>query len=172
MNYRTFHTQLAITLLAALWLTAKSTATAQAPRDAVEILRGDVKANRNAMIAEEMKLTDKESEAFWPIYRNYRAEADKVTDRIVELVFEYGDLYPNVPEQRAKDLLTQYMKVESDLLGIKRKYLKKFGKVLPASKVFRFAQLDNRYDLGTRVGLAACIPILPAGQAQPASAQH
>ena len=38
-----------------------------APRDAMEVLRADLKADRKASIAEGMQLTDKESEAFWPI---------------------------------------------------------------------------------------------------------
>jgi len=87
-------------------------------------------------------------------------------------VLEYDDLYPDVPDRKASEMLKQYTKIEADLLSIKRKYLKKFAKMLPASKVFRFAQLDNRFDLATRVGLAAAIPILPATQAQPVGQQH
>jgi hypothetical protein len=64
--------------------------------------------------------------------------------------------------------LDEYARVEADLLSTKRKYFKKFGKVLPASKVFRLAQLDNRLHLATRVGLAACMPMLPVAQPLPA----
>src|SRR5690242_3596403 len=76
-----------------------------APRDAMEVLRADLKADRKAAIAEGMQLTEKESEAFWPIYRSYRAEMDKVTDHLVELILEYSDLYPNVPEEKANEML-------------------------------------------------------------------
>ena len=131
------------------------------PRDALEVLRSDLKADRKAMIAEGMQLTDQESEAFWPIYRSYRQEMDKVTDRLVELILEYSDLYPNVPEEKANDMLRQYMKMEANLLEVKAKYLKKLDKILPATKVFRFAQLDNRFDLGTRAAMAASIPLMP-----------
>ena len=145
-------------------------AGAQTSRDAIESLRADLKANRKVIIAEEMKLTDQESQAFWPIYNNYRAETEKAGDRIAELVLEYADLYPNVPEQKAHEMLSQYTKIEADLLAIKRKYLKKFGKVLPSSKVLRFAQLDNRFDLATRVGLAETVPILSVNQGH--TAEH
>lgn len=141
-------------------------ASAQVPRDAIEGLRADLKADRTVAIADAMRLTDQESAEFWPIYRRYRAEVEKVADRMVELVLEYADLYPNVPERKAAEMLKHYTNVEADLLSIKQKYLKKIGKVLPASKVFRFAQLDNRLDLGTRLALAGAIPVLPAGQNQ------
>jgi hypothetical protein len=158
-------------LLAALglsiWIVAPCTVTAQTPRDAVETMRADLKADRKAVIGQELQMSAEESEAFWPIYATYRAEVDKSTDRVVELVLEYADLYPNVPEKKAAEMLDQYLKIETELLKVKRKYLKKLGKVLPAAKVFRFAQLDNRYDLGTRVGMAASIPMLPASQTPP-----
>lgn len=156
----------------ALVLITASLAAGQTARDALETLRGDLKADRKAIIAEQMNLTDSESDAFWPIYRNYRAEVEKVTDDIVKMVLEYADLYPSVPDEKASELLKKYGQAEASLLNIKRKYVKKFEKVLPASKVFRFVQLDNRYDLGIRVGLAAAIPVLGHESAPPAEAQH
>lgn len=155
-----------------IWLAGPGLVSAQQPRDALETLRADLKANRNALIAQQMSLTPEESQAFWPVYRQYRVEVEKVSDRLVELVLEYGDLYPNVPDQRAAAMLDKYSKMEGDLLKVKQKYLKKLVKVLPASKVFRFAQLDNRFDLGTRLALAASIPLLgqnqiPAGKLSP-----
>ncbi len=169
MNRRNLKQFTGVAMALGLWFAAATAATGQVRRDMVETLRGDLKADRKAVIAEEMKFTDQESEAFWPIYRSYRVEVEKVTDRIVKLVFEYSDLYPDVPDSRAKEMLTEYANVEADLLSVKRKYFKKLGKVLPASKVFRFAQLDNRFDLGTRVALAAWLPILPAEQTQEAN---
>jgi len=143
-----------------------------APRDAIEVLRADVKADRKAMIAEGMQLTETESQAFWPLYRNYRAEVDHIADRLVEMILEYADLYPNVPEKKASEMLDQYTRMESDLLGVKEKYLKKFQKILPPSKVFRFAQLDNRFDLATRVQMATAIPLMSTAQTQATGDRH
>ena len=165
------NTLVAMILLGALLVVA-APVEAQTAHDGIECLRADLKADRNTVIAREMSFTPQESEAFWPIYRSYRADVDKVTDRLVELVLEYADLYPNVPDQKAAQMLKTYAKLEADLLGVKRKYLKKMGKVLPAAKVLRFAQLDNRFDLGMRVALAGSLPMLPAGAAQTSSTQH
>jgi hypothetical protein len=144
----------------ALWLAATSLGTAQV-RDAIETARGDIRADRTAAVAEEMQLTDRESQAFWPIYRKYREETDKVTDRLVGLVLEYAELYPDVPEDRAGDMLKEYFKIEGQLLAVKKKYAKKIGKVLPQSKTLRFAQVENRLDTAIRVALGARIPLVP-----------
>ncbi len=166
MKSKILKQKLVATISLGIWLAGLAIAGAQVSRDAIESIRADLQADRKTAIAEEMNFTVQESDAFWPLYRKYRADVEKVTDRIVELVFEYADLYPNVPDHKAAELLKEYAKVEANLLSIKRKYLKKFGKVLPASKVFRFAQLDNRFDLGTRVGLAVAIPMLPTARAR------
>jgi len=123
-------------------------------------LRSDLKADRTALIAERLTLSREESDKFWPLYRSYRAEVDKINDETVKLVLEYADLYPDVPEHKASEMLDRYLKIEANLLKVKGKYLKKMQKVLPATKVFHFAQLDNRLDLGVRVGLASSIPML------------
>ena len=172
MKCRISKQNIAVAIVGLVCLAAAGPASAQAQRDAIEASRANLKADRKVAIAEAMNLTDPESAAFWPLYREYRADVDKLTDRIVELVLEYADLYPNLPEERAKEMLSQYTKFEVNLASMKRKHLKKLGKVLPASKVFRFAQLDNRLDLGTRMALAAWIPIVPAGQAQPDAQPH
>ena len=145
-------------------------ASAQSRRDVIETFRSDLRADRKTIIMEEMKFTEEESEAFWPIYRDYRAEVGTIVDNVVKLVLEYADLYPNVPEEKAREMLKQYTKAEEDLLKVKTKYWKKFDKVLPPSKVFRFAQVDNRLDLGTRMAMAASIPLLPIDSAQPTGA--
>ena len=168
----TILTNLTLPVLIAFWLAQTISTSAQVPRDAVESLRADLKADRQVIIAQNLNLTDRESEAFWPLYRSYRGETDKVTDRIVNLLFEYADLYPNVPEQKAGEWLTHYLKMEEDLLAVKRKYLKKLEKVLPPSKVFRFAQLDSRFDLGTRVALAARTALMPVNEAKSGNEQH
>jgi hypothetical protein len=155
-----------VTSAAMLW-GASAPAADQATRDAFDALRSDLKADRTALIAEHMQLSAQESEGFWPIYHNYRAEMDKVTDNIVNLVLEYADNYPNVSDEKASEMVRKYLKLEANLLKLRTKYLKKLGKVLPGTKVFRFAQLDNRLDLGIRVGLAAEIPLMASGSGQP-----
>jgi hypothetical protein len=168
MKIRQRQITLGIASLALCW-TALIGAAEQNARDALETLRSDLKANRTAMIAQELQLSQQESNEFWPIYRAYRSEVEKTTDNIVKLILQYADEYPNVSDEKAKEMLQEYLKTEGQLLKIKEKYFKSLGKVLPATKVFRFAQLDNRYDLGIRVGMATSIPILGSTHAEPAS---
>src|ERR1051326_5500491 len=105
---------------------------AQNVRDDIEVVRGALRADRKVVIAEGMQLNDAQSAGFWPVYREYRAAMDKLNDGRIELVLEYADLFPDVPEDRAKNMLKKLSALEERATDIRNKYLKKLGKILPA----------------------------------------
>jgi hypothetical protein len=99
---------------------------------------------------------------FWPLYHKYRAEMDKLGDCLVKLVLEYADVYPNMPEDRAKRVLKDYTSLEEKLASTRASWFKRAAKSIPAAKALRWAQLESRMDLGLRLQLAGIIPLVPA----------
>jgi hypothetical protein len=140
-------------------MTASGRLQAQTTTDAVEILRSSIHADRKAVITEVMQFNDQESRAFWPLYQEYRGEMDKVGDELVKLLLEFVDAYPDVPEKQALRMLKDYTRLERQQVRLKEKYIDKFTKVLPASKVVRYFQLENRLDLVLRAELAGFVPL-------------
>jgi hypothetical protein len=130
--------------------------------DVIELVRTTYKADRQVLVAQALQLSEQESTAFWPLYRSYRGDMDKIGDGLVKLVLEYSDCYPNVPEGNAKRMLKQYTALERELTTKRAWYLKRAGKALPAAKVLRWAQLESRMDLVLRLQLAGSIPLVPA----------
>jgi hypothetical protein len=150
----------------ALLLVLGSLAVAQQPAaqsedNAINLVRSVVKADRRAVVTEALQLTPAEAEKFWPLYDKYRAEMDTVADGLLALVKEYASYYPNVPEGRAKTMLKDMLNLEDKHGDTREKFFKKFGKVLPADKNLRFAQVENRLDLAVKLNLAASIPFVP-----------
>lgn len=139
-------------------------ARAQAPEnvlDTIELTRAAYNTEREAILTESLQLTEKESESFWPLYRSYRAEAEKIGDELVKLVLEYADLYPEVPEDRAREMFKDMLALEKQMVDKRASFLKRADKKLPAVKVLRLAQLEQRLDLALRVQLAGAIPLVP-----------
>jgi len=136
--------------------------SAQTDQDLIEVARGVIKADRQTIVASTMKLTEAESKAFWPLYHEYRFEMDKVSDKLMKLVLAYAKDYPDVPEDRAKQWLKDYMDLQQEQVNKRTAYLKKFSKVLPADKTLRFAQVETRLDLLAHLQLAANVPLVPA----------
>jgi hypothetical protein len=134
---------------------------AEGVQDDLAVLRATLHADRTATVAEAMQLSEDEGAAFWPLYREYRADLDKVNDELVKLVLEYADVYPNVPEEQAGKMLKAYIALERKFLDTRAAYLKKTAKTLTAAKALRLAQVENRLDLMIRLQLAGAIPLVP-----------
>ncbi len=136
-------------------------ATADEFSDSVTKVRANYRSDREAFIIENLKLTEAEGAAFWPLYRSYRVDMDGLGDELLKLVLEYADAYPDVPDERAQELLKQYTALEEKHAKKRIWYLNRARKALPAAKVLRWAQLENRMDLALRVQLASIVPLMP-----------
>src|SRR6266478_2163446 len=141
-------------------------ASAQTDQDLVEVARSVIKADRQAIVVAALELTEAEGKNFWPLYSQYRSEMDKVADGMIKLVLEYAKLYPDISEDRAKQLLKDYTNLQEKRVDRRTAFLKKFTKVLPATKALRFAQVETRLDLLVQLQLAAEVPLAPIGGGQ------
>jgi len=136
-------------------------ASAQSDQDLIEVARSVVTADRKAVVIAAMELTDAEAKGFWPLYREYRSAMDEITDDRMKLVLNYAKVYPNIPDEQAKEMLKTYTDLQQRQVEKRNAYLKKFAKVLPPAKALRFAQIETRLDLLIYLNLAARIPITP-----------
>ena len=125
----------------------------------VQLTRAVIAAERQAIITKAMDLTPDEMQGFWPLYRDYRVEVGRMGDRMVALIAAYADAYDNLTNETADKLLTEFVGIEKERARIKAKYLPKFKKVIPAKKVVRFYQLENKLDLVILSELAETIPL-------------
>jgi len=109
-----------------------------------------------------MELTDAEAKAFWPLYDAYQKDLEQVNGRLGKVIKEYADAYNKgpVPNDTAKRLLNDALAVEEAELKLKRSYAEKVEKVLPATKVARYIQIENKVRAAVRFGLAAAIPLV------------
>ena len=125
----------------------------------LQLTREVIGAERQAIVTRAMDLTPEEMQGFWPLYRQYRQEAAKVGDRIVALISMYAENYEGLTDEVADKLLTEFVNIEKTRASLKAKYLPRFKKVLPAKKVARFYQLENKLDIVILNEMAESIPL-------------
>lgn len=133
-------------------------ANAQTATD-IELTRANIQTARQAIIAEGMKLTDDESLAFWPAYRDYRLEMARLGDRLVKVITEFAAADAALSDEQANRLLDEYLDIRAKDVSVKKKYVGVFRKLLPAPKVTRFFQLENKLDAVVNYDLAKAIPL-------------
>ena len=152
------------TLAVAAAVLSLSTLCAAAEGDAakadLDVLRDAIRANKKALVAASLKLTDDEAGKFWPLYDRYETELKALNDKLVALVQEYTTSFPNFTDEKAMSIADQYLTEEADRAKLRRTYLDEFAKALPGRKVARFYQIENKMDAVIRYDLAASIPVV------------
>ncbi len=126
----------------------------------IQMTRAAIFTQRQALITRGMDLTLAEMQGFWPLYREYRLEAASLGDRLVALILSYAENYQYLTDEMADKLLSESMRIEKERTSLKAKYLPKFKQVLPARKVARFYQLENKLDIAILAELAQEIPLV------------
>ena len=129
--------------------------------DYIQLIRTDLRTAKKEIITQNMRCSETESKAFWPIYQKYEADLAKIGDVKAQIIKEYakyyelGTLLPTV----AEDLSRRTFKAQKDTIALREKYYDDFKKALPAPKVTRFFQIDNKFQAVVDFQLAAEIPL-------------
>jgi hypothetical protein len=153
---------LAVALLAfiALPLAAQQATPADQPADNMNIVREALRAEKKVLVADNMELTQSEADAFWPVYDQYQTEQKVIGDRMVKLVENYAKTYNVMTDDTAGKLLKELMAIQTDRVKLQEKYLPKFQKVLPMTKVARFYQIENKVEAVVDYDVASQIPLV------------
>lgn len=125
----------------------------------VQTARAELQAQRTAVVAENLPLTETEAQKFWPLYNEYRGKWSKLDDRTLALVKDYADNYNAMTDERARDLIKEQLAIEEDRLKLRRSYLGKFEKVLPWKKTARYYQIERKLDAKIASEAAELIPL-------------
>lgn len=126
----------------------------------IKLLRSDVKTRKAAIIANVMQFTREESKTFWPIYREYDVELSKIGDARIALIEDYAQHYETITDDKARELVQRALKLEEKRNKLKKKYFKRFDRVLPSKTVAKFFQLENQINLLIDLQIASELPLI------------
>lgn len=126
----------------------------------VSLLRQDLRSKKKQLIAANLKLTDAESEKFWPVYDQYTADLKKLGDQKYALIKEYAQGYGTLTNDQALSLINKSLALDDQLVQLRIKYVPIFNKVLPGTKVATFFQMDRRISTLLDLQLASEIPLV------------
>lgn len=151
---------LLLVALAALVLLSLS--TVGSANDELADGRAMIQAERQNMVRSELHMTAKEAEEFWPVYSAYREKYDGVMRRYGEMIAEYLRRYDDadLSDEYANELLDTYFGIQEELLQVQQEFLPEFRAVLPALKVARFYQLENKFNAEINAQLALVVPLV------------
>ena len=128
----------------------------------MDILRQKIKADKKVVVAANLKLTDAEGMAFWPVYDAYQNDMQQINQRLAAVVVAYANAYNKgaVPNDVAKKLLDEAVAVDEAESKLKASYVPKILATLPATKAARYVQIENKIRAAMRYELAEGIPLV------------
>lgn len=132
----------------------------QSSNDYIEILRSVLKTEKKAAISEVMNFTEQEAEVFWPLYNEFTEKMYVVQGKRVQIIKDYAANYSNMTDEKADELWTAAMEFKQESMKLTKQYYKKFKKILPAGKVARYFQAENKIATLIDFELASEIPMI------------
>lgn len=148
----------ALLALAAM-LAVPALASAQAATD-IAVTKQQVQADRQAIVAQNLPLTDAQATKFWPLYQEYRIAVGKLADQRIALITTptAGD---TATSKEIEDRLTKWVSLGGQYAKLQGDWIKKFEPVLGAKGTLRFYQIETRLDLIVQASIASEIPLVP-----------
>ena len=128
--------------------------------DEIELTRQEVRANRQDIIRRLLDLTEQQSQAFWPIYREYDLEMAKVGDERVAMIGEYAANYSKLTDAVAEKLAAKAIELESRRQAVKAKCYERLKTVMSPRTALRFLQVEHQLQLVIDLQIAASLPIV------------
>jgi hypothetical protein len=128
----------------------------------MEILAAKVKADKKLLVAQTVGVTDAEGKAFWPVYDACQAGIQGVNEKFKTVIAAYAKEYNanTMTDAKAEVLTKDYIAAEEALLASKKSCLAKLTGVIPAAKIARYMQVENKIRAEINYELAAAIPFV------------
>jgi hypothetical protein len=126
----------------------------------IALNRSAIQNDRQAIVARFMNLNESQSQAFWPVYREYRSAMGAADDRMVTIMETLVERHNAIGDREADHLVDDYLAFEQEKLRVQYTYLRQFRKILPFKQVARLFQLENKMDAVVRYELATKVPLV------------
>lgn len=141
-------------------LVSGAAAAQERAADTMELLREKARADKKLVVATALELTESEAETFWPVYNAYQRDMIAHYDRVWRLITDYAAASESMTDATATRLLGEFVALEADHVALLTRYVPRFQGALPARKVARFYQLENKLRALLNYDLARSIPLL------------
>lgn len=128
----------------------------------IELLRSNVRADKVALVTDAMALSPEAWANFWPIYREYDLELQKLGDDRIGIIKAFAENYESMTDDRAKDLAKRAIKYEEDKVSLRKKYYGKLEGKIGAMAAGRFLQVENQIGLLIDIVIASEMPLIRA----------
>jgi len=130
----------------------------------IQLLRADLRSDKQQLVKEAMQLNNQQSAVFWPIYKEYDKDLAALRDIKLQIIKDYADNFMTMNDAKADAIAQKVMELDQKKLALRKEYYGKMKAVLPAVLAVRFFQIDNQIQMLIDLQIAANLPIIEEGE--------
>jgi len=138
---------------------APQSAEQQNIQEYIELLRTDVRKSKSQVMGAVMALDADQATKFWPIYKEYSAELDKINDLRVANIQEYAREYGRLTDDQADALIKKAMEYHKQRTDLLANYYERMRQSLGGVTAARFVQVENQLLLLIDLEINAQLPV-------------
>jgi hypothetical protein len=122
-------------------------------------LRERIRTDRQALVRQNLPLTDAEAKAFWPVYERCHATIEAAQRKANRAIVDYVGTQDRLTDANAVRLVRDALDAEADAARARRACFDRVAKVLPGRKAARYLQIETKLGALARFDVAATLPL-------------
>lgn len=126
----------------------------------LELLQEGVWETRGEVMGQAMDLSTDDAAKFWPVYREYEIEANKIAEARNQLIARYAEVFASLTDANANELAETSFTLDQQELQLRKMYFERMKEAMGAAKATRFAQIDNQLAMLIRLQIATQLPLM------------
>lgn len=123
-------------------------------------LREQARADRKALVAKNLPLTEAEAKAFWPVYDECRKSLDASHSKVNRAMRDYVSAGDRMTDANAKRIVGEVLEGEAAEARARKSCFDRVAKVLPGVKAARYLQIETKIGALFRFDAAVAVPLV------------
>ena len=133
---------------------------AQIKNEDLAITQAYFQKDKKDLVKANLKLSDAQSQAFWPIYDQYDAKRLALSNQRVQIINDYLKAFSTLTSDDAIALTNRVFANDKSYLDLKKSYFKKFAAAIGGKNAAKFYQLENYVQEIVRLKVQDEIPFI------------
>jgi hypothetical protein len=125
----------------------------------LQLLRQDLRAQKQKVIAQNLPMTESEAVKFWAVYNRYTEDLRQINDEKFRLVKQYEDMWGTMSNDEALIYIRRWLEVDAQVHELRSKYVMEVSQAVPGKKAATFFQLERRISMLIDIQLASQLPL-------------
>ena len=131
------------TILFAFILAIGFQSFSQSSKTEAELIKSYFKLTKMAVIEDAMGLSEEDGSIFWPIYKQFAAEASELNQFRIDYLMDYVDKVENITNEGVDAFLKDANTYNKKMAALKTKYYKQMKKALSSKVAIRYILVEE-----------------------------